>query len=439
MKKFNKLIALLMAIVLTLSLVGCSNTGVSGEDGTESVIEQSINAAGKYLVKKTTKPQYGDEKIMIAILRSGYIDYWHNRATVYGTTMDSMISSNGGKVGEKGNLYAEAYPSVIEAYTAIGIYADKTANADLLRASSYDNIVMQGGYLNKINTLTALECGDYTLSESGDLTKEILIDFILSLQKTDGSFRFSGMTETPIKVTASAVTALALTDQDERTTTAIEQGTDYLITHIRKDDSFDDISNTIIALNTAGISARDVEGNDLVQWIIDRQRTDGSFAEDESAKKGDKYQTADALLGLSSQYRFENGQTSLYDMTDVVGATHNKLSPGWSLYLNIMKVFLVLIILFLIYMLVVSRIRIKKWREEGVYNEKSGRMMTDAEIARRDAELAKEKNDTGVTSEENIEIIDTPAEKEQEKIADESPIEDENSNSETDSEENTAE
>ena len=118
-------------------------------------------------------------------------------------------------------------------------------------------------------------------------------------------------------------------------------------------------------MNTAGITATDVEGKDLTKWLMSYQRDDGSFSFDTEAKKGNIEDTSIALLGLASQYRFDNGMTSIYDMSDVLGGTHNKLSPGWEMYVNVMKVFALARGLFLAVLFVISRIRIRKWRAAG--------------------------------------------------------------------------
>lgn len=381
MKNFKRITALGLTMVLMLSLIGCKPKTVPSDD-----IEAAIQSSGKYLTKSTYKPTYGDEWMIVALLRSNYIDYWHNRVVVYESAMNNFLSRNSGVVGKDGEVYAQAYPSVIFAYTALGKYADRTSSANLLMGVSFDSVVLEGGYINKINALTAVKCGGYDMYADGDLTVQQLIDFVLSLQTENGSFQYKGMNDTAIKVTACAVQALSLVDQSEEIKTAIKAGTDYLASHIREDDSLDDIANTVIALNGAGISARDVEGNDLIAWILKYQKSDGSFTQDAAAKKGNKEETATALMGLASQYRYNNGLTSFYDMSDVCGGTHNKLSPEWSAYVNLMKFFGAGMIIFMIILLIVSRVRIAKWKKQGIYNHALGRMMTDAEIAQREAE-----------------------------------------------------
>ena len=407
MKNFKRIIALVLAMVMTFSMVGCSTKDGVEDDGTQSAIVAGINSAGKYLVKKITKPTYGDENAVIALNRSTYIDYWHNRSQLYEQSIDHVVKSNGYTLGDKGELYYDGYADVILAHTAIGVYADKASSNDFTQGISYDNIVMKGGYLNKVECLIALECGKYNMYADGDLTRQDLIDFTMGLRQEDGSFQYKAMGDvTPVKVTAAAVTALALTGEtDAEIKTAIEDGVKYLTGHIREDDSLDDVVSTIIALNTAGYTAMDVEGKDLTQWILKYQREDGSCSVDPQAKKGNTKDTGLMMLGLASQYRFNTGMSSIYEMSDVLGGTHNKLSPLWQANVRLLLCFIYMIIIFLAGLLVVSRIRIYKWKKEGIWDYEKHRMMDDEDIerVRREKAAAEAAKNAVETTEETTE------------------------------------
>ena len=425
MKTFRRIAAMVMAVVLCVSLAGCSNVGSKSSD---PEMRQAIDAAGKYLTKKITKPHFGDEVAVIALNRSDYIDYWHNRSTIYVTSLDHDIKSNGYMISNHGDIIANGYPPAMLAITAVGIYADKTSSADLTTGISYDSIVLEGGYINKIRALTALECGKYNMYEEGDLSRQDLIDFVMSLRQEDGSFGYKGADVSTIEITASAVTALALTEE-ESVKDAVEQGAQYLISHIRDNDPQSDIVQTIIALNTAGYTADDVNGKDLVKTIMSYQRENGAFSFDPAAKKGNVDDTAMALLGLASQYRFEEGLSSIFDMRDVLGGTHNKLSPGWLRYTKIMKYFIFMLISFLIGLFIVSRIRIARWKKEGIYDFARGCRMSDEEIAEVKAKQARKE------SQKALDATETPSETEvkaDDEKSEETPETEENTeNSET--------
>ena len=391
MKNFRRIAALVMAVILSLSLVGCSS-GIEADE-TNAELVQAINNTSKYILKEVTAPTYGDETAIIALNRSTYIDYWHNRTTNYVNKLDHLIKSNGYVLGNgsKKIVYAEGYPDAILAMTTAGIYANWANSGDLLQGISYDNVVMMGGYLNKVDALTALESGKYTPSEGGDLTRQDLIDFTMELQKADGSFSYANMGEvSEIEVTASAVTGLILTGEGDEVADAAASGVEYLKANISEDAAPMDIIKTVIALNTAGVDATDVDGKDLISWVMKYARDNGSFSFDETAKKGNKDDASWALMALASQYRFQQGMTSVYDLSDVLGGTHNQLSPGWMMNLRIMIFSMFFMGLFMLGLLIVSKIRIARWRKEGVYNEVARRKMLDSEIAERDARLAAE-------------------------------------------------
>ena len=393
---FKRIIALAMALVLAFAMAGCSSDGIK-EEGTPSELVQQINATGKYLEKKLDPPKYGDENAIIALNRSTYIDYWHVDSTNYVNQLNHLIKTNGKVLGDgsKKIVYAEGYPDVILAYTTCGIYANWTSSQDLMEGISFDNVVMMGGYLNKVDALTALECGKYQLVERGDLTRQDLIDFAMELQKADGSFSYADMGEvSEIEVTSSAVTGLVLTGEKGDVEQSVNSGVEYLIANVNENDKPTDIVKAVIALNTAGVDATDVEGKDLISYIMSYARDDGSFSFDKEAKKGNKDDTAWALLALASQYRFEKGMTSLYDLSDVLGGTHNQLSPEWMLYVKVMITSIFLMGLFMVGLLIKSRITIAKWKKEGIWDEAKQQRMSDAEIAAikaaREAEKAEE-------------------------------------------------
>lgn len=134
----------------------------------------------------------------------------------------------------------------------------------------------------------------------GDLTREDLVEFVLSLQNEDGSFSYKGMEETVTQVTSRAVVALSLTEQSRQVKAAVKSGVEYLENTVKTTDDLKDLSKAIIALNTAGVDATDVNGNDLVKALILRQNSDGSFAQS-TKDEGNKDDTATALLALASR------------------------------------------------------------------------------------------------------------------------------------------
>ena len=405
MKKFARIAALVMAVVLSLSLVGCSSDGVK-DDGTQTELVQSINATGKYLTKKVTAPTYGDENAIIALNRSTYIDYWHNRTTNYVNKLDHFIKSNGYVLGDSKTreVYADAYPDAILAMTTAGIYANWASSGDLIQGISFDNVVMMGGYLNKVDALTALESGKYEMVESGDLTRQDLIDFTMSLVQSDGSFSYANMGDvSKIEVTSSAVTGLILSGEGGAVTKAIADGVEFIKNNVKESDRPTDIIKAVIALNTAGVDATDVNGKDLISWVMKYSRDDGSFSFNENDKKGNVEDAAWALLALASQYRFTQGMTSMYDLSDVLGGTHNKLSPAWMWNVRVSGTLMMCMGLFMVCLLITAKMRVAKWKREGIYDEVNNCRLSDEEIAERKERLEREAAEAMAKAEEKAE------------------------------------
>ena len=386
MKSTKRIISAVLAVFAAVSMTACSQKAKNIDTSTE--LGKNVEATASYVYKKLgNNPKQGTEMSVISLLESGYMDYWDDRAQNYVINMNTFIQKGGNKIADKKNILWDQYPIVFETFTACGIYADKTANADLTQGITVDAITLMGGFDNKINCLTALECGGlgvYQSYNNENLTREDLVEFILGLQQPDGSFSYSGMTDglTVAKVTSDAVIALMSTAQTEEITRAANKGADYLKNTVKPTDDLYDVCATVIALNYAGRDARD-----YVDGLAIRAYSDGSYSKNTADKKGNIEDSSYVLLALSSQYRFEKGMAKVYDYSESYGMAHNKLSPMWKTYVNIMKFALGFIILGLIGLFILSRVRIAKWRKAGIYNERASRMYTDAELER----IRKEK------------------------------------------------
>ncbi len=386
MRKINKHISLVLLILIIFSLVGCAEKPPE----TDNVIELSIYHTAEYLKDEVKSLEHKEELSVIALLRSNNISYYDNSAKGYNEDISNIVANM------TDTISAEDYINVILASTSTGNYAQTI----LLDNISYDSDLLRGGYLNKVRALIAFESGNYIPSDDGDVTIDGLVEFILSLQMEDGSFQYKGMEETPIEVTANAVIALALTNETPEITAAIDNGVDYLSTRIRQDDTIKDLALTVMAINATENDASNVEGNDLIAWILSYQREDCSYnKENPEDKNGNIDDTSYALMALTSQFRYQHDMYSIFDMNDVLDDSINNpktvyllafVVPTWAVnYINIAFAILALIIL----VLILRFKRIKKLREEGIYNETEDRKMTDEEIVEQDIQEAKLENE----------------------------------------------
>ncbi len=385
MKKIKKIISFVLIFTLSFALTACQ----SKPPETTNRLELAIFYTGEYLADEMKNPNIEDGLMVTALLRSMHVSFDDNISKKYTETVYETLLNNNGTLAD---LSLEKYPDVMLAYTSTGklVNEDEYGYGNLVDSLSYDSEILKGGYLNKIKTLIAIESGYYNISEDGDITVENLVSFILDLQVEDGSFQYKGMQETPIEVTANSVIALSLTEKTQETQTAIENGVKYLSTRIRADDSIEDLALTVTALNTAGVDATDLEGNDLISWIMEYEREDFSYNQSQpEAKDGNLEDTAYALMAFSSQYRFENELNSYYDMSDVILEAKNSDSSLFDV-LSVGVILIIVAVILIVVLILFLRIKkIKKLREEGIYNEKESREMTDEEIIKRDINEAK--------------------------------------------------
>ena len=109
------------------------------------------------------------------------------------------------------------------------------------------------------------------------------------------------------------------------------------------------------------------------------------------------------MLALASQYRFTQGMTSMYDLSDVLGGTHNMLSPEWMLYVKVMIGFMMFMGFVMVSLLIVSRVRIHKWKKEGIYDYENNCRMSDEEIAAVMERRAREAQEAAAVRAEKTE------------------------------------
>ncbi len=385
MKNIKKMLSIILVFCMTFSLTACQKKAPETTDR----IELAIFYTGEYLADEMKNPNIEDGLMVTSLLRSMHVKFDDSISDKYTETVYETLLNNNGTLGD---LSLEEYPEVMLAYTSTGklVNEDEYGYGNLIYSLNYDSEILRGGYLNKIRTLTAIESGHYNINEDGDITVESLVEFILDLQEEDGSFQYKGMQETPIEITANSVIALSLTEKTQETQTAIESGVKYLSTRIRNDDSLKDLALTVAALNTAGVDATDLEGNDLISWIMEYEREDFSYNQNQpDAKDGDLQDTAYALMAFSSQYRFENDLNSFYDMSDVILEVKNSDRSLLDVFMSPLFLILGVILLIVILVLFIKIKKTKKLKAEGIYNEAESREMTDEEIIQRDIKESK--------------------------------------------------
>ena len=216
---------------------------------------------------------------------------------------------------------------IILALTAIGKDVTNVGGHNLLKGLDDMAYVQKQGINGPIWTLIALDSHNYPTM--GDVTREKLIGVILDAQLTDGGWALSGETADP-DMTAMAIQALApYYKTNETVKAAVDKALEALSAMQRGDGGFaswgtvnsESCAQVIVALTALGIDpatdSRFVKnGLTVLDALASFYVTGGGFKHIASGEL-DGMATEQGYYALAAYYRFANGQTSLYDMSDV--------------------------------------------------------------------------------------------------------------------------
>lgn len=225
------------------------------------------------------------------------------------------------------------YSRVVLALTALGEDVTNVGGYNLLQPlSDFDQTVWQG-INGAVWALIAFDSHDYEIpaAEAGKTqnSREKLIRHILSKEISGGGWAMSGNKADP-DVTGMAIQALApYYGTDAEVKSAVDRAVDRLSALQNPDGGYsswgqvnsESCSQVIVALTSLGIDpAKDSRfvknGNSVVDALTGYSTTDGAFAHIKGLG-ADQMATEQGYYALTSYYRFLEGKTSLYDMSDV--------------------------------------------------------------------------------------------------------------------------
>ena len=306
-------------------------------------VSEGINAAAKWELANVTNPTYTDEWDILGLVRGDIkvpSDY-------YKTYYNNLVKVIKEKKGNLSNSKYSEYSRVIIALSALGYDPTDVGGYNLVeKLYNFDNVSKQG-INGVIFALIALDTKDFEIK--GDLnSREMMINYILENQLSDGGFALSGDTG-EVDITAMALQALAKYKDEEKVKVAIEKGLNFLsksqlstggfkaeaslFTNIVKfltndksvEENVESAAQVLVAMNELGIDNTDKRfvknGKTIVDNIMTFKTEDGGFKHVSSDDKANAMATEQVLYSLVSQQRLENKKTSLYDMSDV---TENK-------------------------------------------------------------------------------------------------------------------
>ena len=297
-------------------------------------MKQSYSDAGKNLADSAaaytpTVASMNGEWQILGLARSGQ----QVEEGLYDKYIENVVNTVKEKEGVLHKKKYTEYSRVVLALTALGEDVTDVGGYNLLEPlADFDQTVWQG-VNGAIFALIAFDSHDYEIPTVADgknqTTRAKLVNHILSQEVSGGGWDLSGRSADP-DVTAMAIQALApYYNTNSAVRNAVDRGVAKLSALQKKDGSYgsygtvnsESCSQVIVALTALGIdpntdSRFTKNGKSVVDALLTFQQSDGSFAH-VSSGGSDQMATEQAYYALTSYQRFQNGQTSLYDMSDV--------------------------------------------------------------------------------------------------------------------------
>ena len=281
---------------------------------------------GDYLAKLGTPGvgSIGGEWMALGLARSGRTvpEGYYDAVVKY---VKDNIDSNGRLDKNKATENAR----IILALTAIGKDVTNVDGHDLLAGLNEMSYLSKQGINGAIFTLIALDSHSYT--PAGDVTRDKLVQVILDAQiSSDGGWSLDGK-NADVDMTAMAIQALAAYYKSNSSAKkAVDKGLSWLSSVQQNDGGFtswgaansESCAQVIVALTALGIDpAKDSRfiknGVSVLDALCSFAVNGGGFKHLATETSANGMATEQGFYALVAYYRLLNGQTSLYDMTDV--------------------------------------------------------------------------------------------------------------------------
>lgn len=281
---------------------------------------------GDYLAKLGTPGvgSIGGEWMALGLARSGRTvpEGYYDAVVKY---VKDNIDSNGRLDKNKATENAR----IILALTAIGKDVTNVGGHDLLAGLNEMSYLSKQGINGAIFTLIALDSHNYT--PAGDVTRDKLVQAILNAQISgDGGWSLDGK-NADVDMTAMAIQALAAYYKSNSSAKkAVDKGLSWLSSVQQNDGGFtswgaansESCAQVIVALTALGIDptkdSRFIKnGVSVLDALCSFAVNGGGFKHLATETSANGMATEQGFYALVAYYRLLNGQTSLYDMTDV--------------------------------------------------------------------------------------------------------------------------
>ncbi len=292
-------------------------------------VQEAYKTTGDYLSGKGTPivGSIGGEWMTIGLARSGRIvpEGYYDNAVAY---VKAKINTTTNRLDRNKST---DNARLILALTAIGKDVTDVGGFDLLAGLDDMKYVKRQGTNGPVWTLIALDSHDYT--PAGSVTRDALVETILSLQKDGGAWYINSTNTTDdVDMTAMAIQALApYYKTNEAVKAAVDKALTWLSTMQKSDGSFAEMAGAasssestvqvLVALCALGIDptadARFAKNSFHVLDGLLTFYTGEAFKHQIADTTVDQMATEQSYYALAAYMRLTGSQNFLYDMTDV--------------------------------------------------------------------------------------------------------------------------
>ena len=316
-----KLLCILLLLSLLLSLTACGNQANQLEK-TAGYLQAQIAAPGTGSV--------GGDWLIFGLARSG-VKVPQKYFDAYYENVEAAVREKNGVLSDR--KYTE-YSRTVLALTAIGKNPVDVAGFDLLKPLADFEQVTKQGINGTIFALLAMDSGKYEIPENPDAavqsTRQMYVDELLARELPDGGWTLTGG-EPDVDITAMTLQALAKYRDQADVTAAVERGLAVLSSLQEPDGGYvswgssnsESVAQVLVALTELGVPLDDERftknGITVEDALLRFAQENGAFVHVRDGSGGDdEMATEQAFYALAAIHRAETGETTLYDMTDVM-------------------------------------------------------------------------------------------------------------------------
>ena len=316
-----KLLCILLLLSLLLSLTACGKQANQLEK-TAGYLQAQIAAPGTGSV--------GGDWLIFGLARSG-VKVPQKYFDAYYENVEAAVREKNGVLSDR--KYTE-YSRTVLALTAIGKNPVDVAGFDLLKPLADFEQVTKQGINGTIFALLAMDSGKYEIPETPDAavqaTRQMYVDELLARELPDGGWTLTGG-EPDVDITAMTLQALAKYRDQADVTAAVERGLAVLSSLQEPDGGYvswgssnsESVAQVLVALTELGVPLDDERftknGITVEDALLRFAQENGAFVHVRDGSGGDdEMATEQAFYALAAIHRAETGETTLYDMTDVM-------------------------------------------------------------------------------------------------------------------------